>query len=174
MVCRTKKKMLVLYLWCRNEVRSKCGVSMNLQQARRTLGITPEDDKAAIKKKYRRLMGQFHPDAQVGENALDSIRRAQEINEAYEYLKKHTGIFQSGATTGKGSRRTASGTGTQSAWKDRPPKNPEWTGRTNEKAFCKRNVYQRYSMEVEGPADITVWPEEDTCGIRRQRILLCL
>lgn len=98
-------------------------------------------------------MGQFHPDAQVGENALDSIRRAQEINEAYEYLKKHTGIFQSGATTGKGSRRTASGTGTQSAWKDRPPKNPEWTGRINEKAFCKRNVYQRYSMEVEGPAD---------------------
>ena len=77
MVCRTKKKMLVLYLWCRNEVRSKCGVSMNLQQARRTLGITPEDDKAAIKKKYRHLMGQFHPDAQVGENALDSIRRAQ-------------------------------------------------------------------------------------------------
>ena len=61
-----KKKMLVLYLWCRNEVRSKCGVSMNLQQARRTLGITPEDDKAAIKKKYRHLMGQFHPDAQVG------------------------------------------------------------------------------------------------------------
>ena len=61
---------------------------MNLQQARRTLGITPEDDKAAIKKKYRHLMGQFHPDAQVGENALDSIRRAQEINEAYEYLKK--------------------------------------------------------------------------------------
>ena len=126
---------------------------MNLQQARRTLGITPEDHKAAIKKKYRHLMGQFHPDAQVGENALDSIRRAQEINEAYEYLKKHTGIFQSGATTGKGSRRTASGTGTQSAWKDRPPKNPEWTGRINEKAFCKRNVYQRYSMEVEGPAD---------------------
>ena len=89
MVCRTKKKMLVLYLWCRNEVRSKCGVSMNLQQARRTLGITPEDDKAAIKKKYRHLMGQFHPDAQVGENALDSIRRAQEINEAYDFLRKN-------------------------------------------------------------------------------------
>ena len=65
---------------------------MNLQQARRTLGITPEDDKAAIKKKYRRLMGQFHPDAQVGENALDSIRRAQEINEAYEYLKKRAQV----------------------------------------------------------------------------------
>ncbi len=124
---------------------------MNLQQARRTLGITPEDDKAAIKKKYRRLMGQFHPDAQAGEAASDSIRRAQEINEAYEYLKKHTGIFLSGATAGKGSRRTASGTGAQSVWKDRPPKKPEWTGRTNEKSFCERNVYQRYSMEVEEP-----------------------
>ncbi len=126
---------------------------MNLQQARRTLGITPEDDKAAIKKKYRRLMGQFHPDAQTGEGALDSIRRAQEINEAYEYLKKHTGIFQSGAAAGKSGRHTASGAGAQSVWKDRPPKKPEWTGRTNEKAFCERNVYQRYSMEVEVPTD---------------------
>ena len=126
---------------------------MNLQQARRTLGITPEDDKAAIKKNYRRLMGQFHPDAQAGETASDSIRRAQEINEAYEYLKKHTGIFQSGTAAGKGSRRTASGAGAQSVWKDRPPKKPEWTGRTNEKAFCERNVYQRYSMEVEEPTD---------------------
>ena len=124
---------------------------MNLQQARRTLGITPEDDKTAIKKKYRRLMGQFHPDAQAGEGALDSIRRAQEINEAYEYLKKHTGIFQNGVTAGKGSRRSATGTGAQSVWKDRPPKKPAWTGRTNEKAFCERNVYQRYSMDVEEP-----------------------
>lgn len=126
---------------------------MNLQQARRILGITPEDDKTAIKKKYRRLMGQFHPDAQAGESALDSIRRAQEINEAYEYLKKHTGIFQSSAATEKGSRRTTSEKGAKSVWKDRPPKKPEWTGRTNEKAFCERNVYQRYSMEVEVPTD---------------------
>ena len=114
---------------------------MNLQQARHILGITPEDDKAAIKKKYRRLMGQFHPDAQTAEKISDSIRRAQEINEAYEYLKKHTGIFS----------KTASGTDRKSVWKDRPPKKPAWTGRTNEKAFCERNVYQRYSMDVEEP-----------------------
>lgn len=126
---------------------------MNLQQARRTLGIAPEDDKAAIKKKYRRLMGQFHPDARAGEAASDSIRRAQEINEAYEYLKKHTGIFQSDTVAEKGSGRSASGAGKQSVWKGRPPKKPEWTGRTNEKAFCERNVYQRYSMEVEVPTD---------------------
>ena len=43
---------------------------MNLQQARRTLGITPEDDKAAIKKKYRHLMGQVHPGAQGGAECL--------------------------------------------------------------------------------------------------------
>lgn len=149
---------------------------MNLQQARRTLGITPEDDKAAIKKKYRHLMGQFHPDAQVGENALDSIRRAQEINEAYEYLKKHTGIFQSGATTGKGSRRTASGTGTQSA------------GRTDRRRIRNGPAGSMRKLSASGTSTsvtawkwkdlrisyITVWPEEDTCGIRRQRILLCL
>lgn len=108
---------------------------MNLNQARRILGITPEDDKAAIKKKYRRLMGQFHPDAQIADNAgagaSDSIRKAQELNEAYEYLKKHMSVFQrsDAKAKGTGSRRTG-GTGdrTESIWKDRPPK-PEWTGR---------------------------------------------
>lgn len=116
---------------------------MNLQQARHILGVTLEDDKTAVKKKYRRLMGQFHPDARAAENDTDSIRRAQELNEAYEYLKKHTGIFA----------KSSSGAGSRSVWKERPPKKPAWTGRTNEKAFCERNVYQRYSMEVEVPTD---------------------
>lgn len=129
---------------------------MNLQQARCALGITPEDDKTAIKKKYRRLMGQFHPDAQTTDNAgaagvSDSIRKAQEINEAYEYLKKHTTVFQrsDAKPKGTGSRRTG-GTrdGAESIWKDRPPKKPQWTGKCNEKAFCERNVYLRYSMDV--------------------------
>lgn len=126
---------------------------MNLQQARRTLGITPEDDKTAIKKKYRRLMGQFHPDAQTANSAgaLDSIHKAQEINEAYEYLKKHTTVFQRSDAKAKetGNRRTGgTGTGAESIWKDRPPKKPQWTGKINEKAFCERNVYLRYSMDV--------------------------
>ena len=126
---------------------------MNQQQARHILGITPEDDKTAIKKKYRGLMGQFHPDAQTAENAgtSDSIRKAQEINEAYEYLKKHTTVFQRSdvKAKGTGSRRTGGmGGGAESIWKDRPPKKPQWTGKINEKAFCERNVYLRYSMDV--------------------------
>lgn len=72
---------------------------MNLQRARRILGITASDDRMAVKKKYRRLMVQFHPDAQMAES-VESIRGAQEVNEAYEYLKKHTGIF-AGGTSGK-------------------------------------------------------------------------
>lgn len=127
---------------------------MNLQQARRILGITPEDDRAAVKKKYRRLMGQFHPDAQTAESA-DSIRRAQEINEAYEYLKKHTGIFAGGAfAKDAGNRRGAKGgRPDESIWRSARPKPPKWTGRINEKAFCERNIYLRYSMEVEVPTD---------------------
>lgn len=129
---------------------------MNLQQARRILEITPEDDKTAIKKKYRRLMGQFHPDAQTSDNAgaagaSDSIRKAQEINEAYEYLKKHTTVFQrsDAKVKGTGSRRTGGmGGGAESIWKNRPPKKPQWTGKINEKAFCERNIYLRYSMDV--------------------------
>lgn len=168
--------MLVLYLWCRNEVRSKCGVSMNLQQARRTLGITPEDDKAAIKKKYRHLMGQFHPDAQVGENALDSIRRAQEINEAYEYLKS---IPASSRVVQP--QEKAAGV-PPPALERRVP------GRTDRRRIRNGPAGSMRKLSASGTSTsvtawkwkdlrisyITVWPEEDTCGIRRQRILLCL
>lgn len=36
---------------------------MDLEQAKRILNISAEDDAAAIKKKYRRLIGRHHPDA---------------------------------------------------------------------------------------------------------------
>ena len=103
---------------------------MTKAMAYKNLGIKSGTALTDIKKKYRQLMHRVHPDTEAfSTRAYDFT--AQEINEAYEYLKKHTGIFQSGATTGKGSRRTASGTGTPSAWKDSPPNHAEWPGRIN-------------------------------------------
>jgi hypothetical protein len=98
---------------------------MDVEYAIRILGISEEDDKAAIKKKYRRLMGQYHPDA-VGSNEPELIRKAQELNEAYHLLqKKNSEIKNSGS------------------------QKKEWAGEVNEKAFCERNIYLYYSMEHE-------------------------
>ena len=60
---------------------------MTPEQAKRILNIDREDDKAAIRRKYHRLMSAFHPDA-AGVDKPEYIRRAQEINAAYDVLKK--------------------------------------------------------------------------------------
>lgn len=60
---------------------------MKAAQAVRILALAAEDDFEAAKKKYRKLMGQFHPDsAGAGEPEYvrqEYVRRSQEINEAY-------------------------------------------------------------------------------------------
>lgn len=107
---------------------------MNVAQARRILSVTEEDDLHSLKKKYRKLMNTCHPDA-LGSEEPEHIRRAQEINEAYQLLKHHPHAFDS-------------------MWKPqgktRPErKRPAWTGAVNERAFRERNVYLYYTMETE-------------------------
>lgn len=100
---------------------------MDLKEAGRILDISECDNINEIKRKYRRLMGRFHPDA-LGSESPEHIRRAQEINEAYRILKKSRG------------NKIASGNSRQNA---------EWMSEKNENAFCPRNIYLYYSMETE-------------------------
>lgn len=95
---------------------------MNLEQARRILGVSEEDDFVIIKRKYRRLIGQHHPDT-AGDDAPESAGRAQEINAAYDLLKKS----RRASLTEKGA----------------------WKGTVNESAFTDRNIYFYYSLETE-------------------------
>lgn len=95
---------------------------MNLEQARRILDVSGEDDSITIKRKYRRLIGRHHPDA-AGTDGPEQAGRAQEINAAYDLLKK--------------SRRIPS------------PEKKVWQGIVNEGAFTDRNIYLYYSMETE-------------------------
>ncbi len=98
---------------------------MNLEQAKRILNIAAEDDGAAVKRKYRKLMGTHHPDA-IGSDRPEHIKRAQEINEAYNLFRKH---------------------GRQGACaKERHT----WQGIVNGRAFCDRNIYRYYTLEVSG------------------------
>jgi len=67
---------------------------MNLEKAYETLGLQKGVDFATVKKEYRKLVRQNHPDILMGQGKDQSIideatKRLQEINEAYEIVKKN-------------------------------------------------------------------------------------
>jgi len=66
---------------------------ISLENAYKLLGVNQGDDLTTIKKAYRKLVKQYHPDIVAGSGADRSIieeatKKLQEINEAYELIKK--------------------------------------------------------------------------------------
>ncbi|MBV5278360.1 MAG: TerB family tellurite resistance protein [Campylobacteraceae bacterium] len=66
---------------------------LTLQKAYEILGASKEDDFEIVKKKYRTLVKEYHPDILMGQGKSQSIideatAKLQEINEAYEMVKK--------------------------------------------------------------------------------------
>ncbi len=64
-----------------------------LAEAYKVLGVTPENSDAEIKKAYRRLMSQHHPDKLVAKGLPEEMMRlakekTQEIQAAYEIIKE--------------------------------------------------------------------------------------
>ena len=67
--------------------------SMSLSEAYKILGVNESDDMNAIKKTYRKLVRQYHPDiikSQDKDEAYmeDATVKTQEINQAYEIIKE--------------------------------------------------------------------------------------
>lgn len=63
-----------------------------LQSACRTLGVRTSDDAATVKRAYRKLMNEHHPDKLAGKGLSPRMmdmakRKAQDIQAAYEFLK---------------------------------------------------------------------------------------
>jgi len=64
-----------------------------LELAYEALGMTPNDTDAAVKKAYRKLMSENHPDKLAGRGVPEDMvklatERSQEIQKAYEIVKK--------------------------------------------------------------------------------------
>jgi len=67
---------------------------MNLKKAYEVLGLEEGVEFAVVKKEYRKLVRQYHPDILMGQGKEQSIidqatEKLQEINEAYEIVKKN-------------------------------------------------------------------------------------
>ena len=70
---------------------------LNLQNAYNILGVKPSDDIATIKRAYRKLMNEHHPDKLVSKGLPKEMleaakKRAQEIQAAYDLIKTSRGF----------------------------------------------------------------------------------
>ena len=66
----------------------------NIEDAYKILGVTKDDDMNTIKKAYRKLVREYHPDiiksqGKSEEYMQEATAKTQEINQAYEMIKEH-------------------------------------------------------------------------------------
>jgi len=65
----------------------------NIDDAYKILGVSPNDDMSVIKKAYRKLVRQYHPDiiksqGKSEDYMKEATAKTQEINQAYEMIKE--------------------------------------------------------------------------------------
>jgi len=76
-----------------NAADASANDSLTLSQAYKILGVNKNSSEAEIKKAYRRLMSQHHPDKLVSKGLPDEMiqlatEKTQEIRKAYDLIKK--------------------------------------------------------------------------------------
>lgn len=103
---------------------------MTRTKACQILGIAIDADMTEIKRIYRQLMHQVHPDTDAF-HTIEYAYTAQEINEAYDFLCKIS-------TKGTDSFRNTTRTGNASPT---PPKKKRWNAPLNPTAYTERNIY---------------------------------
>ncbi|MGB0865618.1 MAG: co-chaperone DjlA [Granulosicoccaceae bacterium] len=66
----------------------------SLSAAYQALGVQASDSDSVVKRAYRKLMSEFHPDKLIGQGVPEDMvrvatERSQEIQKAYDLIKKH-------------------------------------------------------------------------------------
>ena len=66
----------------------------SLDDAYKALGVTAEQSDQEIKRAYRKLMSQYHPDKLIGQGLPEDMikvatEQAKEVQVAYDLIKKH-------------------------------------------------------------------------------------
>ena len=110
---------------------------MTVKEAYRILGLSPETGMQEIKKKYRELMTQVHPDANRPHVSDKYTHTAQELNTAYAILKEKIS-----ADTETGSRRHKNN-------RSKDNQTIIWNAPVNQNAYTEREVLQ-YAEDPEG------------------------
>ena len=77
-----------------NGAQASASDSLTLDQAYEILGVSSSASAAEVKKAYRRLMSQHHPDKLVAKGLPDEMielatKKTQEIRKAYDLVRKH-------------------------------------------------------------------------------------
>lgn len=77
-----------------NNAEASASGNLTLTQAYKILGVSKGSSEAEIKKAYRRLMSQHHPDKLVAKGLPDEMitlatEKTQEIRKAYDLIKKN-------------------------------------------------------------------------------------
>lgn len=93
---------------------------MNKSQARKILGLDGTEDEKEIKKKYRKLMHENHPDSSGSEDS----EAAAKINTAYELIMK--------SFDGRVEKKSAV---------KKKPKAKTWSAKENKNAYCVRPIF---------------------------------
>lgn len=104
---------------------------MNKSQARKILGLDGSEDKREIKKKYRKLMHEHHPD----NSDSDDSKLAAKINTAYELIMKDYADSQNNQSSHNSQSPKRS-----NSRKTSRPKHKPWSARENKNAFCARPI----------------------------------
>ena len=84
------------YFYQQKSYTPRARQTSSLADAYKTLGLTPDASKADVKKAYRRLMNQHHPDKLAAKGLSDvamnlAKEKTQQISKAYETIHKSGG-----------------------------------------------------------------------------------
>ncbi len=146
---------------------------MDITRAYLVLGAQPSDSWEIVKRKYRQMMLQYHPDTQGDDEA--SVYLAQQINEAYAVVKKHLsgdGVFRSpseeftenlhGMHQSRRNAWESAFAGGSEGFRKRPTNGAagaepfHWETGENPQAYCRRLVYEGTGMYDAGEV---LWKE---------------